>query len=265
MIRVMTANTRFDGPEDGIHAWENRREDLAKLLNKCDADVICMQELDEHQEAYLSEKMPDYSAHGIPWMPEYPAGRHVVIFFRKNRFSLEAGGGFYLSETPHVPGSKMPGAAHVRIVASLSLKQRSTGHLYQVLNTHLDHLVDDNGIRVRAAQSRLLCEHAASFPIDRAQIICGDMKAAHDDESIMNLRAGWKEAFYEANGTWDSGLTYHQFQGDAYDDVIKTRLDYIFYRGPLQASTCEIVKTDLGEGRFASDHHFLLSELEYVL
>jgi len=261
MLRVLTANIRFAGPEDGIHAWENRQDDLVALLRRCDADVMCMQEPCDHQEAFLREQMPGYYAHGIPLVPENPAGRHVVIFFRHGRFILEAAGGFYLSETPHVPGSKSWGSAHVRLACTISLQDRESRRRLGVLNTHLDVA----GPVVREKQSQLVREYAQALPEDRPQILCGDLNCSWQEPTIAQLLDGWQDTYHAVHGTHECGTTNHQFQGDAYDGDRQYRIDYIFFRGPLQARKCEIVKTDLGDGRFASDHHFLLSELEYII
>jgi len=189
MLRVITANIRFAGPEDGIHAWENRREDLAKLLKGCDADIICMQELLEHQEVFLHEQVPGYCAHGIPFDPENPAGRHVVIFFRRNRFALEAAGGFYLSETPHVPGSKSWGSANIHLASTVSLWDRESHQRCEVLNTHLDVA----GPAVRERQSQLVREYADVFPEDRPLVLCGDMNSTWHERTIARLLERWRD------------------------------------------------------------------------
>ena len=43
-LNIMTFNIRYDNPQDGVNAWPNRKEKVAALIRKYDADVIGLQE-----------------------------------------------------------------------------------------------------------------------------------------------------------------------------------------------------------------------------
>ena len=49
-VQLMSFNIRcFTKNDEGMTNWENRKEAVAAYLNRCDAAVICLQEVRQNQ------------------------------------------------------------------------------------------------------------------------------------------------------------------------------------------------------------------------
>jgi hypothetical protein len=64
-VRIMTWNIRFDNPDDGIHAWPQRRDSLAAFVRAQMLDVFCIQEGLNGQVKYLKGALPGFEVRGV--------------------------------------------------------------------------------------------------------------------------------------------------------------------------------------------------------
>ncbi|MCA1809455.1 MAG: endonuclease/exonuclease/phosphatase family protein, partial [Lentisphaerae bacterium] len=103
-MRILTCNIRYFGARDGENSWNYRRDLCAEVIRSRAPDVICFQEMCTQQFMDLSAALPGYQAYG---MTDSPVGRHPknCIFYLTQMFDLITAGGYWLSATPHVPGS----------------------------------------------------------------------------------------------------------------------------------------------------------------
>lgn len=254
-IRVMTCNVRCYGAQDGQNHWDVRKEVCTQVMLSRDPDVICCQEVWEPQYADLRAMLPGYAAYGIA---DAPTGRHVVnaLFWRRDRFGLLCGSGYWLSRTPHVPGSKSWDSDCIRLANWARLEQKETGRELRVINTHLDHVSQP----AREGQARVINEDAAAYPPDYPQVLAGDMNASASNPAIAILKdAGWLEA---CEGFPAAGADQCTFHGFGMAQRHTERIDWIFTRGPVKATSAEIVR-DMPGGRYPSDHYFVLADLDW--
>ena len=251
LVKILTCNIRYSGADDGENGWEHRKDLCARVIAAEDADVLCFQEMRTDQFCDLSGALPGYATH---FMGDGPRESHPQnsIFYRCEVFEEVAAGGYWLSPTPHVPGSSAWDSACVRVAIWVRLRHRASGTELRVINTHLDHVSQE----ARENQARLIVEDALAYPDDYSQLLAGDMNCETGNPAIDVFKAGgWLDTYGDVHGTEDPGPTHHGFLGAAYAGS-QGKIDWIFTRGALRPTRAEIV-TASEAGRYPSDHYFL--------
>lgn len=236
-MNILTCNIRIAKAADGANGWIHRRDLCARVISSCAPDLICFQEMQLDQLHDLSPRLPAYHAFGMAVSPQLPHPFNT-IFYRPELFRVIGTGGYWLSEQPHVAGSKSWDSA--------------CGVNFRLINTHLDHI----GQTAREEQARLLVEDAAAYPAEYAQILTGDLNCDASNAAIHRLKAGgWSDTFAAMHGTEDPGHTYHEFRGPRYAGKVG-KMDWILTRGAVRTLAAAVVRDDEG-GRFPSDHYFV--------
>jgi endonuclease/exonuclease/phosphatase family metal-dependent hydrolase len=254
----MSCNIRCQWAKDadGPDRWEFRRDFCAEVIRSRRPDVVCLQEAWREQLDDLLERLPGFEWFGLA---EGPENRHPLnaILFRREGFRVLSSGGCWLSETPHVPASKSWDSACIRMANWMRLEETASGGEVRIINTHLDHISQ----LARENQARLIAENAAAFPETYPQILTGDLNSNPDNPVITSLtQAGWKDTWRAVHPGVPPGRTYHEFVGEACASEY-TKIDWILTRGPIRVKDVEILRDCTPEGRFASDHYFLLVEV----
>ena len=127
----------------------------------------------------LERGLPEFASFGFvgPEMDArqvgYPGIAKNPILYSRARYDLVAAGGFWLSETPHLPGSLSWDSARARHVNWVRLRDRASHRQFRVLNTHLDH----QSQRAREEQIKMILAEAAFYPADFPQFLAGDFNA----------------------------------------------------------------------------------------
>lgn len=168
-IRAVTFNIRYDNPNDGVHAWSNRRERVAELLREFDADIIALQEAMKHQLDFLQRELPDWTFIGVGRTDGRDAGEFSPIGFRTERFELVEWGTWWLSPTPDQP-SRGWDAALPRIATWARLRDLHAGVSFLVVGTHFDH----RGEIARDESAKLIASKLADEP---RVLLMGDFNA----------------------------------------------------------------------------------------
>jgi endonuclease/exonuclease/phosphatase family metal-dependent hydrolase len=256
-MRIMSCNIRYSAAQDGVNAWPHRREYAAEVIRSREPDVVCFQEMSREQYLFLRRRLADYDAVA---MVDTPTGQSPqnAIFWRRERFAMISTGGYWLSETPHIAGTKSWDSSIVRLANWVRLALAGSGLEVRVIGTHLDH----RGQTAREQQARLINEDASGYPIDYPQFLCGDMNATIDNPAIAAfLAGGWVDTYGTLPDAPDPGNTFHNFRGPAYDQPVG-KIDWIFCRGRVRPVGAEIVR-DACEGRYPSDHYFIAADVEF--
>lgn len=252
-MKVLTCNLRGFGEGDGRNAWTHRKDLCIEVIRSEAPDIISFQELEQSTD--ISTAFPDY---GYYAMADEPAGRRLMnaIFYRRDRYVRISAGGYWLSETPHVAGSKSWDSACVRLANWIRLEDRATGKEFRVVNTHLDHI----GQVAREQQAKLIVADASAYPEDYAQVLTGDMNCDSRNRAIDEFKAGaWSDTYGAVHGNEDPGHTFHEFLGPEYRSTIG-KMDWIFVRGGIKAVAAAVV-TEARDGKFPSDHYFVSAVL----
>ena len=254
-MEILTCNVRCFGADDGDNGWVHRKDLCAKVIESKSPDIICFQEMWAEQFTDLASAFPAYGTYG---MVDEPLSRHPMncIFYREDIYTLISAGGYWLSETPHVAGSKSWESACVRLANWIRLKDNSRGTEFRVVNTHLDHVSQT----ARENQAKVIVEDTLAYPQEYPQILTGDMNCDSRNAAIGTFKAGgWRDTYGSIHGMENPGHTYHAFLRPAHEARIG-KMDWILMRGDISCRHARIVTDSMG-GRFPSDHYFVSAEV----
>ena len=182
-LRIMTFNIRYANPRDGENRWEKRRELLTRTIRDYDPDILCLQEALKPQLDDILAALPAYASAGVGRDDGATAGEYAAILYRSNRFAAAPDSTFWLSDTPHTPGSKSWGNTVTRICTFVELTDQGTMQPLMVFNTHLDH----ESQPAREKGVALICTY-----LDRCRIPCiltGDFNAGQGNAAARALLA----------------------------------------------------------------------------
>ena len=185
-MKFVTFNLRVDRPQDGENSFVYRQPLIVRAIGREKPDVICFQEVEPHMSAWLKKSFPDYYLVGCG-RGKALDGEQMTVAFRKADYQLLEMRTFWLSETPSVPGSRYPGQSSCpRTCTDAALLEETTGRVFRVLNTHLDHV----GKEARARGLSQILRHAEQaelFP-GAPLILAGDFNAEPDSEEMAPLK-----------------------------------------------------------------------------
>ena len=251
-LRVMTYNIRVDNPEDGEHAWVNRKELVASVIRFHKADIVGVQEALEHQIEDLMVLLPDYAWVGMGRNND-GGGEFSAILYRSSIVSVKATQTFWLSKSPDVPGSQSWDSSLPRIATWAHFDTKYDEQEIFVLNTHFDH----KGQKARLESARLIKEQASKFANGLPVILMGDLNATSEQpplalllESPMidgrTLHDGFKHSIQDHHGPASTWTGFTKIEENRRIDYILISEDLpIYYHGIL---------TDKLENRYPSDH-----------
>jgi len=254
-MRILTCNIRCPSISDGENNWPYRKGICADVVRAQSADIICFQEMWAEQFFHLRNMLPEFECFGIV---DEPCGRNPMnsIFYRAAVFTVVSAGGYWLSQTPHVPGSKSWDSHCVRLANWLRLEDRGSRQEFRVINTHLDHVSQ----LARERQAQLIVEDAHAYPGEYAQILTGDMNCISGNRAMVVFTAGgWQDTYATIHGTENPDNTYHGFLGSDFQEAIG-KIDWILTTGRTRVLDAEVIK-DTRNGRFPSDHYFVSADV----
>lgn len=181
-VNVMTFNIRYDNPEDEPNNWEQRKENVLKMIRFNEVDILGTQEVLAHQLKYLAENLTEYGVIGVGREDGKEKGEYSPILYNKNKFTLIKSGYFWLSETPEKPGKGWDAACE-RIATWIQVEDKATGKKLFVLNTHFDHV----GKVARRESVTLIKSKIVQLSEGLPQIMMGDLNSTPDSSVIQSL------------------------------------------------------------------------------
>ena len=249
-MKFVTFNLRCDSQQDGKNRFAYRQPLILRAIEREKPDVICFQEVLPHMAMWIKQNLPDYYAVGCGRGKNLD-GEQVTVAFRKEGYQLLEMRTFWLSETPTEPGSRYPGQSLCpRTFTDAVLMEEGSGHVFRVINTHLDHIGKE--ARARGLDQILrYAEQAESFP-GIPLILAGDFNAEPESEELAVL----EENASLTNVTRSVGITYHGY-GKAEPG---SEIDYIVLSEEL-VCTGVTKWTDQEEGVYLSDHYPVCAEI----
>lgn len=260
MINVMSYNIRYDNPGDGDNQWKYRRDFAADLVRFHDADVFGAQEVLNNQLNDLLTRLPEFGYVGVGREDGKTKGEYAPIFYRKDRFSVEKSGNFWLAEDINAVGKKGWDAACERVATWAILKDKNTGKKFFFLNTHLDHM----GKVARHEGASLVLDQAKKLSENLPIIVTGDFNAISTDEPIKvltepgdprHLTQSRSIAALKYGPEW----TFHDFGKIPYEK--REWIDYIFVKGNIKVFRHGVLTETLNKV-FPSDHCPIISTIE---
>ena len=244
---AMTFNIRYDNPSDGENAWRKRRKEVVELIRDYNPDFLGLQEALPKQVAYLSQRLEDHQFIGYGRDGRDTRSEASPIFYNNQKFELLNQKQLWLSETPNEI-SKGWDAALNRIMVYGKFKNRESGDLFHIINTHFDHL----GTEARLRSAELLITFLQEENLeDRKVILMGDFNAGPDDAPIRLLKR-------IVNDAQDIGQNVAAGPSGTFNGFDTTkpplnRIDYIFTKN-LEVRRYQIIALRRKNGLYPSDH-----------
>jgi endonuclease/exonuclease/phosphatase family metal-dependent hydrolase len=259
VINVMSFNIRYDNPEDGKQNWHHRKENVVRMLNFYDLDIVGMQEVLINQLDYLKENLKQYKTIGVGREDGKDKGEFSPIFYRKDRFKELKSGTFWLSETPKKV-SKGWDAALERIATWAVLQDKTTGKQFIFMNTHFDH----RGKQARIESAKLLKEKSIELAGDLPLILTGDFNLVPESQGIKTLidpdgKNTLVNSSSVASLTYGPNWTSCGFDNRPFEN--RKVIDYIFVRNIKKVNKYAVFAEMLND-IYLSDHCPVFAQIE---
>ncbi|ESQ92927.1 endonuclease/exonuclease/phosphatase [Asticcacaulis sp. AC460] len=250
-LRVMSYNIRYANDSDRPN-WGERREALARQVAFTDPGILGVQEAQPVQVAYLAAQWPGYDHYGLG-RDDGVNGETTTVFWRRDRFEAVSKSNQWCSETPDRPGKGWD-AAWPRTITRVVLRDRLSGQVLDVRNTHLDN----EGAVARENCAKQVAGIAAEP--GAVVVVLGDMNSGPDSAPYQVLSGdalGLKDARKAAAVDFGPPGTFNGFdvtatQGEAIDHIFVPRSMTVTRYGVL---------TDSFGGKVISDHFPVVADL----
>jgi endonuclease/exonuclease/phosphatase family metal-dependent hydrolase len=263
-LRVLTFNVRYEnGSDSGTRAWRKRIVGVVRMIREESPDVFGVQEARHGQVADLRASLPDYEFLGVARDDGAKAGEYTGLFYLRTRFEAASseGGVFWLSDTPHKPGSATWGNAIPRMAIWQRFTDRASQRPFSLYNTHWDH--QHQGSRMKSAA--LLRHHITSraHP-EEPVVVLGDFNAIESNPGLLLLKGTPEggppaliDTFQAMHPAEKRRTTLHFWRGRR-DGYLK--VDHIFASQPVQVLSSRIRDEDQP---MVSDHFPVVAEIGF--
>ncbi|MDD2799145.1 MAG: endonuclease/exonuclease/phosphatase family protein [Bacteroidales bacterium] len=258
-IKVATFNIRLDTPVDGINTWSLRKDSVCAFIKKSKFAVFGLQEVKHNQLVDLQRGIDGYISVGVGRDDGKQGGEYSPVFFDSKRFKLLLSGTFWLSETPNVVGSKGWDAAFPRVASWAKLKERLTGKVFFVFNTHFDHI----GLEARRRSALLIQQKVAAIAPECAVVIMGDFNSTTKDEAYKTMvspKNGFSDSHQLARSVTGESWSFHGFGGVKLEE--RELIDFVFVNVRFKVLSYENPFYE-NDGHYLSDHNPIIVTLSY--
>lgn len=209
-FQIISSNVRTDTKFRFYHEhrWAERKQDLINQLYECLQKLptlIGLQELKHNQVrdlinglnnktqadhedltntygAPIQELNRKWQYYGVGRDNGHKKGEYAPIVYESDKWELLNGTTKWLSTTPDVP-SKSWSAANIRIVTITTFKNKQTGVVINMLNTHYDHMSE----QARGESSLLIMNYISQIPNNHETFLLGDFNSLSTDASYQTL------------------------------------------------------------------------------
>jgi endonuclease/exonuclease/phosphatase family metal-dependent hydrolase len=266
-LNVMSFNIRRGTAKDGRNHWTFRRNRVRELLNHYRPDVLGLQEALDFQISEISAMLPGYERVGIGNLGG-SKGLHTAIFYDAVRFVPSAGGTFWFSDTPDVPGSKGWGNIIPRTCTWTRLIEKDSEQAFYFYNVHLDHISRRSRKNSVVVLTRFIHTRSSPDPF----VLTGDFNARENSTPIkylkgkIPLRIKTKGSVSNPEPLMDTFrarypnlrnvATFHGF-GKYF---FRLKLDYIFVPPSVRIQDAKIIQPQWKK-YYPSDHFPLLTHI----
>jgi endonuclease/exonuclease/phosphatase family metal-dependent hydrolase len=260
VLKVMTFNIRYDNPDDGENAWKVRKNYVAGIIKNNNVDFVGIQEGLKNQVDYLSRELRDYNRIGIGRDDGKEAGEYSAIFFKAEKFEKLESNTFWLSETPGKPGLGWDAVCN-RIVTWGKFKDKKTGKIFYIFNTHFDHM----GVLARRNSALLIKRTIDSLCSGEPVIITGDFNSSADSEPYRIITASGGSHKYFFDNSENISSAKHDgpegtFTGFDINKDPTGPIDFIFVSKGIKVDSHKTISARFNN-HYPSDHFPVLSEV----
>lgn len=271
-LLVGSFNIRYYNTSD-TYPWSARKDAVMAFINDRQPDFLGLQEIRSSQaQDFVYELSEDYGYYDINrdtgTSISGSSGEGVGILYRKDRFTIEDKGFFWLAE----PSDKLPdenadgtfsswSSACRRIVVWVKATDKHHDDMtVWFFATHFDHKSTD----ARLNSSNLTVEklHEITGISDlkgsgTPVFLVADFNCTYTSSELAPIRASMNDARTTATKSEPDQRTLNGF-GETSDSII----DHIFYVGGITADEYDVITDDYGAA-YISDHYPILLQCTY--
>lgn len=260
-VRVLSFNLRYQNANDTDKKnWVARRGPAIDLIRREAPDFVGLQEALRPQLDDLHERIGgEFLEVGVGREDGKSRGEYSALLIRRDRWSVEESGTFWLSDTPDVPNSMTWGNRITRICTWARVKETASGRMVHFFNTHFDHESQPS----REKSATLLADRIAARQPAGPFVLTGDFNATPENPAITALTGGslklidaWKVANPDVPAT-ESG-TWQAFNGNRDGG----RIDFVLVPQGTRIIDAAILH-DAPDGVLPSDHFPVRATVEF--
>jgi len=252
-LSIMSFNIRFSNPNDNENSWENRKNDVIKLIENYHPDVLGIQEGLHNQVEFINNHFENYHNIGKGRDGENK-GEFSSIFYDSTKLKLINQKTFWLSETP-IKISIGWDAALNRVCTYGEFINKNSKDTIHVFNSHFDHI----GTEARKKSAELIISKLDEFRITNSKVVVmGDLNSEPQSIPITTLESKLDDAqkiartsFIGAKGTFNNFDPYI---------IPDRRIDYIFTRN-LEVKSYRHIDDKRKNNLCISDHLPVMVEI----
>lgn len=256
MLSLTTFNLRCAWNQDSINSFISRAGGIIEKIHEQAPQILCFQEGTDQNIDFLKRTLTDYHIIFNQRNADF-GGEGLATAYRKDQFHLLALDSFWLSDTPHMPGSRFAEQSiYPRICQKLLFKRLSDGKLFRLYNVHLDHISEQAKILGIQCVLQHIEADAALLPLPF--FILGDFNAEPDSETITFCKNYAPIPVKDL--TAKIPVTFHNF-GNMKDAC---KIDYIFADANIAALPYVTESwEDCVNGIYLSDHYPVRLEIAF--
>ncbi|OUR98897.1 hypothetical protein A9Q84_05650 [Halobacteriovorax marinus] len=253
MLKIASANIRFDNPHDAPNDWAGRREVLANSLKTFSPHIFGTQEGRQPQLKDFESLLPNHKLIDLnrTWITErmYPC-----IFVDSKKIDVIDSGDIWLSETPFEAGSKSFESAFPRLCTWIKGEVIESGFKFFYVNVHLDHVLSET----RAQQIQVLINETKKINTDNLPMV---MTGDFNESPFEEVREKISNQLPELYDPWMKlgkieETSFHKFDGTNDEG---SRIDWILVDSTLKTENIYLMKDHVKE-IYPSDHFLVFGE-----
>ena len=253
--KLMTYNIKYDNTNDTVNNWNDRKEELVRLIQHYKPLIMGTQEALHHQVTYIDSCLADYAFIGVGRDDGKQKGEYSPIHYDTTRYKVLKKNTFWLSETPEKVSVGWD-AALERICTYGLFEDIKSKHRLWIFNTHFDHV----GVKARAESIKLIMNKIMDINTEKLPVVLmGDFNLTSDQKPIHLIKTYLKDGqeitenpFYGPNGT---------FNGFDQNRILDKRIDYIFTKY-LKVKNYFHIDDRMQNNKHISDHLPVLISIE---
>ena len=286
------ASQNFGADNSTERDWDDRKEDIAYYLNKCNKDIICLQEVSQFQKTHLMETQTLTNADVTKQNPLYSAGygyqytgfeeyqeynenssypRTAVmgsmVLYKTDEYECLNHDSFWLSDTPDVE-SDCFGLGYKRKCTITTLRHKATGKAVNVVNVHLPHETSEQGQKAREYSIDLIMKRMDRYIVDFT-ILAGDLNDYSSSTCYTNLADKMTNVLPDSDiktmNSWSYDTTTSGPLAPEFAEL-KGPIDFIFYGSDIFVTSANVDNTaeqeyDPRGDKRLSNHYAVLADL----
>jgi|FLOH01.1.fsa_nt_gi endonuclease/exonuclease/phosphatase family metal-dependent hydrolase len=251
---VMSYNIRYDNDWDTKNAWNDRKDNIVKLLTAQNPDIFGIQEGLVNQVKFIAYALKNHKYIGVG-RDGGNSGEFSAIFYDTSKFKVLKSGTFWLSETPDKI-SKGWDAVLNRICTYGLFKNLKTHKKVWVFNTHFDH----KGSLSREKSAALILNkirqiNTKKYPV----VLTGDLNTNPSEKPVTLLKTELEDALDKSDKPFIGQTgTFNGFNNEA---PVLIKIDYIFIKNLNVSNYIHI--DDRVNKKHISDHLPIMAILNF--